>query len=130
MEVIVLFDSFCPLCRALASLLQNDLPLGWQVLAFQQYSKQHRDHRQQWRPNELQILYQNNLLVGVDAWDFLVKHAPQMKAYQRLAAKLGMSPPQQARLLRWLGHSLRQLCSACPHKEIFFRRRGVKSRTD
>jgi hypothetical protein len=113
MDVIVLYDGFCPLCRVLASLLSHDVPAGWQILAFQEY-RLPPPEAQNWLPNELQILHEGQLLAGVPAWDFLIQHAPQMKVYQKLAVRIGLSPPRQARWLRFLGHGLRMLCPVCP----------------
>jgi hypothetical protein len=111
MDVLVLFDNYCVVCRALASLLQSSSPLGWQVQAWQE--SQLAEYSKDARPNELQILHQGQLLSGLDAWSFLIEHAPHMKAYQRMASRIGIAPPRQARFLRFLGHSLRRLCPGC-----------------
>jgi len=112
MGVVVLFDNYCVVCRTLASILQNNLPRDWQVIAWQE--SQLAEHSFEARPNELQILNQGQLLSGTDAWNFLIEHAPQMKAYQRMASRIGIAPPRQAQFLRFLGHSLRRLCPGCP----------------
>jgi predicted DCC family thiol-disulfide oxidoreductase YuxK len=111
MDVVVLFDNYCVVCRALASLLENNPPNGWRVQAWQE--SQISKFSTEARPNELQILHDGQLLSGLDAWSFLIEHAPQMKAYQRMASRIGIAPPRQARWLRFLGHSLRRLCPAC-----------------
>jgi predicted DCC family thiol-disulfide oxidoreductase YuxK len=111
MDVVVLFDNYCAICRALASILDNNPPRGWRVLAWQE--SQLTEYSQEARPNELQILHKGELLSGLDAWSFLIEHAPQMKTYQRMASRIGIAPPRQAQFLRLLGHSLRRLCPSC-----------------
>jgi predicted DCC family thiol-disulfide oxidoreductase YuxK len=110
-SVVVLFDNYCLVCRTLAFILQNNLPHGWQVLAWQK--SQLAELSTEARPNELQIFDQGQLLSGHEAWIFLIEHAPQMKAYQRMASRIGIAPPRQAQFLRFLGHSLRSLCLGC-----------------
>ncbi|HYX36977.1 MAG TPA: hypothetical protein VE954_28080 [Oligoflexus sp.] len=112
MDVVVLFDNYCAVCRTLASILDSNPPRGWRVLAWQESKMSEHSHEA--RPNELQILHQGHVLSGLEAWNFLITHAPQMRAYQRMASRIGIAPPRQAQFLRFLGHSLRRLCPACP----------------
>ncbi len=117
--IIVLFDKHCPLCRVLASLLADELPAGWQMIAWQDF--QCLDNPPP--PNELIPGHPQELclrtdgqqwLLGEAAWEFLIKRIPRLQAYQELAAKIGISPPVSARWLRRLAHGMRRLCRRCP----------------
>lgn len=102
MDVIIEFDRFCSVCRALASVMEEQLPQGWRL------------EPSSARLNEIQIRKEGQLIAGTEAWDFLVRHAPQLRVYQRMATRIGLAPPRQAQFLRFLGHSLRRLCYSCP----------------
>jgi hypothetical protein len=123
--VLVLFDRGCPLCRAIASLLANDLPEGWRLENFQDYQKLQPDYA--WQLDELHVLAGDKLLSGIEAWDLIIQKLPQMKAYSALASKIGLSSTQKARLLRFFGHGLRSLCPICPHRRHFYSRRARES---
>lgn len=62
---------------------------------------------------ELQILHDETLLEGEAAWAYLIEFAPQFRAYQNQAARLGLTRPRQAKLLRFLGSTIRNLCPPC-----------------
>ncbi len=118
--ILVLFDQYCSVCRVLAGLVSEDSPRHWQFLAWQSYTVPntapetwHEKH-----PSELRVQTKDQFLEGEKAWRYLIEHNPKLKTYQRLAAKVGVSPPRGARWLQMLGHGIRRLCYSC----VYYRR--------
>jgi predicted DCC family thiol-disulfide oxidoreductase YuxK len=109
-SIIVLYDQHCSICRLLASLLTDMAPEGWKVLPWQAHNHSTRDEH----PEELVVLEGEARWEGEAAWQLLIERVPRLRAYQNLAARIGLSPPRSARWLRRIGQGLRRLCGACP----------------
>ena len=119
-EVKVLFDQLCTVCRILAQLVADESPANWTFVAWQQYAVPDTapDTWHEKHPSELRVLAEGAYLEGEKAWQYLLEHNPRLKAYQRLAAKVGLSAPRGARWLQAVGHGVRKLCYSC----VYFRR--------
>lgn len=119
-EVKVLFDQLCTICRVLAQMVAEESPKNWTFIAWQNYTVP-LGAPESWRekhPSELRVLAEGVYLEGEKAWQYLLEHNPRLKAYQRLAAKVGLSAPRGARWLQVVGHGVRKLCFSC----VYFRR--------
>jgi predicted DCC family thiol-disulfide oxidoreductase YuxK len=110
-SMTVLYDHNCSVCRLLATLLTEMAPEDWKVLAWQSQSLSN----QQGHPEELVVLDGEARWEGEAAWQILIERVPRLRAYQNLAARIGLSPPRSARWLRRIGLGLRRLCGGCPH---------------
>lgn len=114
-QVKVLYDHYCPVCRLLASLLSEEAPSHWLFQAWHRYEIDDGapPSWQEKRAKELRIVSGNLYLEGEAAWAFLLKEEPRLQKYQNIAAKIGLSLPTNAKWLRLLGKGMRRLCFSC-----------------
>lgn len=114
-EVLVLFDELCTVCRVLAGIMSDESPSHWRFTAWQSYSVP-ESAPESWfekHPNELRVVAEGAFFEGEKAWLYLIEHNPRLKAYHRLAAKIGVTAPIGARWLRAIGNGVRKLCYSC-----------------
>jgi hypothetical protein len=119
-EVLVLFDQLCTVCRVLADIMADESPRHWRFKPWQSYevpasapASWHEKH-----PSELRLVVEGDFLQGEAAWQYIIEHNPRLRAYGRLAAKIGVTAPRGARWLQAFGHGVRKLCWSC----VYFRR--------
>lgn len=114
-EIKVLFDQLCSVCRVLAHIMSEESPSHWHFTPWQSYSVPSAAP-ESWfekHPSELRVVADGLFLEGEKAWQYLIEHNPRLKAYHRLAAKIGVTAPRGARWLRALGNGVRSLCYSC-----------------
>ena len=117
MDVIVLFDQTCSLCRSLAGLMEKR---SSQTLKFCSW----RDFKS-CPPKELLGAYLvaeselglwdgSVLHTGEAAWKLLMEKHPDLQSLLWLAEKLGLSVQQVGKVAQFTGHAARRLCLGCP----------------
>jgi len=106
-SLTVLYDAECPLCCRLAEHGRRLNAEGLQFIAWQDHTENAKG-----RPPELCVVTGEKKLVGVDAWEMLIKHHPSLGGLSWAAQKLGLTR-SAARVLRSTGKFVRRFCRSC-----------------
>lgn len=121
----ILFDQDCPFCRLLGEYSRRRNKETLRVISWQEYlqsdeAKEKLDPDFLSKPaDKLRVLTPDELIENDIAWQWLIKHHPDLKALGWIAEKLGLTK-STAKIIAGGGHLLRRLiCKRCPHERPF-----------